>query len=189
MHRKEFGLVEKAATENKDAVGAWVISSSAYDRVSDRITLPALKGSVGKDVICLWQHNPDQPIGKWSNLRMKGDKLVADLILAKTNLGMMIRELLAVDTPLGASIGFRGKGIANDKGGIDFKEISLLETSVVSVPCNPEAMAIAKSFGISPETLVSVTGDEEPSANSGTSPDVLIRAKAAILAANRAIRK
>jgi len=189
MHRKEFHLTEKSTATTHDSVGAWVISSSNYDRVNDRIMLPALKSQVGKDVLCLWQHSPDQPIGRWTNLRMKGDKLVADLILAKTNLGLMIRELLAVQTPLGASIGFRGKAKQNDKGGFDFNEISLMETSIVSVPCNEDAMAIAKSFGISPETLVSVTGDEEPSASSGNSPDALIRAKAAILAANRAIRK
>lgn len=186
MHRKEFNLVDKATPESPDAVGSWVISSTNYDRVNDRITAKALASQVGKDLICLWQHSADQPIGKWTNLRMKGDKLIADLILAKTNLGMMIRELLAISTPLGASVGFRGKGEANTKGGIDFKEISLLETSVVSVPCNPDAMAIAKNFG-----MASVIEDHPKPAHSGSNlqTEAIKRAKAAILAANRAVRK
>lgn len=168
-----------------DSVGAWVISSPNYDRVNDRITLPALKSQIGKDVLCLWQHSPDQPVGRWANLRMKGDKLVADLILAKTNLGMMIRELLAVQTPLGASIGFRGKAKENEKGGLDFSEISLLETSIVSVPCNAEAVQIAKNFG-----LASVIEAPPDAAQSGiTQNETVTRAKQAILLANKELRK
>lgn len=185
MYRKEFNLVEKATPEIPDAVGSWVISSTSYDRVNDRISAKALASQVGKDLICLWQHSADQPIGKWTNLRMKGDKLVADLILAKTNLGMMIRELLSISTPLGASVGFRGKGDINDKGGIDFKEISLLETSVVSVPCNPDAMAIAKKFDLS-----SVIEDGVEPARSGITPnETVTRARQAILRANKELRK
>ena len=168
-----------------DSVGSWVISSSSYDRVNDRILAPALKAQVGKDVLCLWQHLPEQPVGRWANLRMKGDKLVADLVLAKTNLGLMIRALLDVQTPLGASVGFRGKAKQNEKGGMDFTEISLLETSIVSVPCNQDAMQIAKSFGLS-----SVIDGQPDAAQSGITPnETVARARQAILLANKELRK
>jgi HK97 family phage prohead protease len=164
---KEFSLSgQKSTPLSNEAVGAWVISSDSYDRVSDRILAGTLKAQTGREVICLWQHDSNHPIGKWTNLRMMGNKLVADLILAKTAVGDMCRALLEIGTPLGASVGFTGKGKKNAKGGVDFSEISLLETSVVSVPCNAEAMQVAKSFGVSltPETPASSTAgfsDEE----------------------------
>ena len=175
--------VMKAATSEAD--GVWAISSDSTDRVGDVISLPALKSQVGRQpLICLWQHDPSQPVGKWYNFRMKGTQLVADLQLANTNLAAMIKELLAIGTPLGASVGFRGSGEPKEKGYL-FKTIELLETSIVSVPCNPDAMQIAKSFGLSSV----ISGEPEVSAVSGaSSPDHLIRAKAAILAANRTLR-
>jgi len=184
--RLDFSLQEKAAATSADSVGSWVISSDDYDRVNDRITAPALKSLVNQDVICLWQHNPDQPIGVWKNLRMMGNKLAADLTLAETNLGKMIKELLAVGTPLGASVGFRGTGKKNEKNGIDFSQISLLETSIVSIPANAAAMRIAKNFGI---TLQSSEGDSDLVASDRNPEAAIDRAKAAILSANKTIRK
>jgi len=175
--------IEKAASAGFD--GTWAISSDATDRVGDVISSTALKSQAGREVICLWQHDSTQPVGKWTNLRMAGTKLVADLKLADTNLGKMIKALLDVGTPLGASIGFRGQGKPREKGGVLFTAIELLETSIVSVPCNPEAMQIAKSFG-----LASVIESAPDAAQSGNSPNETIqRAKAATLAANRALRK
>jgi HK97 family phage prohead protease len=138
--------IEKSASTEFD--GSWVISSDAVDRVGDVISTTALKKLVGTEIICLWQHNADQPVGKWANLRMNGTKLVADLKLAETNLGKMIKALLDIDTPLGASVGFRGRGKPREKGGILFDAIELLETSIVSVPCNRDALQIAKSFDL-----------------------------------------
>ena len=162
MYTKNFDLVEKATATVADSVGSWVISSSSFDRVNDRIMQPALKSQVGKDILCLWQHDHNQPIGRWTNVRMVGEKLAADLILAKTQVGEMIRALLDVKTPLGSSIGFKGAGKKNEKGGVDFHEISILETSVCSVPCNSEAVQIAKSFGINiqPSSEVDVPDPE-----------------------------
>ena len=187
MHTKEFGLTEKQAPTISESVGSWVISSANYDRVNDRIMTPALKSQTGRDVLCLWQHDTNQPVGKWAQLRMEGDKLVADLVLAKTNLGNMIRALLDVGTPLCASVGFKGKGKNNAKGGVDFSEISLLETSIVSVPCNADAMQIAKSFGY--ENLVSDESKSEAEKMSASAQEVVLKAKAAILSAQKTLRK
>ncbi len=184
MYVKEFSLTEKQAPSIDGSMGSWVLSSSAYDRVNDRVLQPALNKHVGKDIICLWQHSADQPVGRWANVRMKGEKLVGDLILANTNLGQMITALLEVQTPLGASIGFKGAGKKNEKGGIDFFDASIFETSVVSVPCNAEAMQIAKAYGIElPEVQ-----DGNPSVMSDAVALSIDRAKAAVLAANRTIR-
>ncbi len=174
--------IQKAESPEYD--GTWVISSDAVDRAGDVISTKALKSLVGQEVICLWQHDSALPVGKWTNLRMVGTKLAADLKLAETSLSKMIKALLAIDTPLGASVGFRGRGTPREKGGLQFDAIELLETSVVSVPCNPQAMQIAKSFG------VDLSNGHAQNAESGKNHEAIIKiAKAAILRANRTIRK
>ena len=160
----------------------FILSASSADRVGDTIDPAAYKAIRQEKLIALWQHNPDQPVGYWHNIKADGARLVADLKLASTNLAKMIGQLLDDGVPLGASIGFRGKGEPNKKG-IHFKEIELLETSIVSIPCNPAAVRIAKHFGLS-----SVIDETEARAVSGSSCETVARAKAAILAANRAKR-
>lgn len=150
----------------------FVLSSSKPDRVSDTID-PAAYDTVGSKVIALWQHSHDKPIGYWDGIKRVTNKLVGTLNLAGTDLAKMVKELLDADVPLGASIGFRGKGKFNDLGGIHFSTLELLEASVVSVPMHPEAMRIAKSFGMSLDP-----------ATSGRSSIALLRARAAIESAN-----
>lgn len=141
-------VVEKATDAAYDA--RFIMSAATPDRVKDTIDPAAYdKATKANKLIALWQHDSTQPIGFWENLRVEKDALIGDLKVAGTNLGMMIKELLAIGTPLGASIGFRGKGEANKHGGIHFKELELLECSVVSVPAHARAMQIAKSFGVS----------------------------------------
>lgn len=138
--------IEKAAGN----AGTFVLTSPTPDRDLDTITETAIRSAAKKvkRLITLWQHKFDQPIGSWENLRMDGKRLLGDLKLSATNLGQMVRQLLDEDVPLAASIGFMGKGDWNDSGGIDFTEIELLECSVVSVPSNPDAVRIAKCYGI-----------------------------------------
>lgn len=185
MHNKLLPVnIEKAASPEYDA--RFVMSASSPDRVQDTIDPKAYAPNLGKELIALWQHDPDRPMGKWFNLRVEAGKLIGDLKLASTNLGLMIKQLLQDEIPLGASIGFRGKGEANKIGGIHFKEIELMECSVVSIPAHPRAMQIAKSFGVELQS-------SEPGSNSVESdhrPEAVVdRAKAAILSANKTIRK
>ncbi len=177
-------VIEKAASAEYDA--RFIMSASTPDRVKDTIDEKAYEPNLGKSLIGLWQHDPDRPIGRWDNLRVEAGKLIGDLKVASTNLGLMIKQLIADGVPLGASIGFRGKGEPNKVGGIHFKELELFECSVVSIPAHPRAMQIAKSFGVELQSseLDSnlVKSDHQPEA-------VVDRAKAAILSANKTIRK
>jgi HK97 family phage prohead protease len=136
-------------TKSAASDGTFVLSSSSFDRDQDRILPEALKAAVksSPQLMCLWQHKADQPIGVWKSVRMQGEKMIGDLKIASTNLGQMVKTLLDEDVPLAASIGFMGGGDFNDKGGIDFKAIELFECSVVSVPANRDAVRIAKQFG------------------------------------------
>jgi HK97 family phage prohead protease len=173
--------IEKAAASQYDA--SFVMSAITPDRVKDTIELDAYTPNIGKRLVALWQHNSDQPFGVWENLRVKSGRLIGDLKASGTNLGQMVRQLIADDVPLGASIGFRGKGSPNKQGGIHFDEVDLLECSIVSVPAHPRAVQIAKSFGIDlPSTEVN---------SPAMSGDYLVtrkRAALAIIAANRLIK-
>jgi len=138
--------VEKAARAGYDA--RFVLSSSAPDRLKDTIDPAAYKPHLSKRLIALWQHDRDNPIGFWENLSIVAGDLVGDIKFASTAVAQMAKQLIADGVPLGASIGFRGRGVENDIGGLHFAEIDLVETSIVSVPAHPRAVQIAKSFGI-----------------------------------------
>jgi len=175
--------IEKAASSAYDA--SFVMSAATADRVKDTIDPAAYKASIGQRLIALYQHDPDRPIGFWENLRMAGDTLVGDLKVASTNLGQMIKQLIADGVPLGASIGFRGKGEANKIGGFHFKELELMECSVVSIPAHPRAQILAKQFNID---LQSSEVDEYADDSGRTFKDVQSKAQRAVLAANRSLR-
>lgn len=103
--------IEKSAAADFDA--RFIMSASSPDRVKDTISPAAYKALKVSKLIALWQHDPDQPVGFWANIKADGDRLVGDLKLAGTNLGKMIKQLIEDGVPLGASIGFRGKGEPN----------------------------------------------------------------------------
>jgi HK97 family phage prohead protease len=174
--------IEKSDSGEYDA--RFVMSAATPDRVRDTIEPSAYKQVVSKvkRLIALWQHDSDKPIGTWEKLAAEGDKLTGYIKFASTNLASMVKQLIADDVPLSASIGFRGKAEPNEHGGLHFKSIELLECSIVSVPAHPRATQIAKSFGLS-----SVIEDAPGAAQSGTT-ETIQRAKAATLAANRALR-
>lgn len=162
------------------------MSSTAMDRDRDTIDPKAYKANIGKKLIALWQHKSDQPIGFWENLKLQGPDLIGDLKVASTNLGMMIKQLLAEDVPLGASIGFRGNGVPNNNGGIHFTELDLMECSVVSVPANERAIQIAKNFGVDFSSF-----EEDTSAESGlaAAPAAIVNARKTIARVNLVRRK
>lgn len=183
MELKQLAVtIEKAASSEFDA--RFVMSATSPDRVKDTIEESAYAPNLNKKLIALWQHDHTQPMGYWENLRVEAGKLIGDLKVASTNLGLMVKQLIADGVPLGASIGFQGRGEPNKQGGIHFKEVSLMECSVVSVPAHPRAMQIAKSFGIDLPA-----GEIDPTGQVAKNPQESInRAKAAILKAKRTAR-
>jgi HK97 family phage prohead protease len=126
----------------------FVMSSAAPDRVKDTIEPSAYDRFIGQKLIALWQHDADRPIGFWNIIRNEAGKLVGGLKFATTPLAQMARTLIEDGVPLGASIGFRGKGTPREKGGIHYSSIDIMECSIVSVPCHPHAIQIAKQYGI-----------------------------------------
>jgi HK97 family phage prohead protease len=187
MTTKHFPvLIEKSTTEGYDA--KFVMSAATPDRVADTIAPKAYEANVGKKIIALWQHDPDKPMGYWENVKMTGDKLVGDLKISSTNLGLMIKQLIADDVPLGASIGFRGAGTQNKNGGVHFTKVDIFETSVVSIPAHPRAMQIAKSFGMEEFVTPLSSGIDESAASGHNLDEILQKSRSATLAANKTLR-
>jgi HK97 family phage prohead protease len=183
MLRTKQALVEKAASAEFDA--RFIMSAGTPDRVKDTIEFSAYDAATKIDkLIALFNHDADKPVGYWTNLKREADTLTGHIKFASTNLGRMLKQLIDDGVPMGASIGFRGKGTQNKAGGIHFSEIELLETSIVSTPAHPRAMQLAKQFGID----LSVVDPEAPRVVSDAAVFSIDRAKAAVLAANRTIR-
>jgi len=189
--KRDFQVeITKSADSSYD--GTFIMSASSPDRTHDTIDVKAYQPNLGKKLIALWQHKQDQPVGFFDNLRIEGDALVGDLKVASTNLGKMIKQLIQDSCPLGASIGFRGQGERRKSGqGIHFKQIELLECSVVSVPAHPRAQLLAKSLGLEEfiDTVESNDDVEDMTASGRCMDETVRKAKAAILAAQKSIRK
>ena len=140
--------IERGAAEGYDATGT--LSGRSPDRVNDDMEKGVYAPAIAKGRIpALFAHDHEKIIGVWENLREVGDTLVGDLRLAKTRLGEYVKALIEANVPLSNSIGFRGKGKANSKGGVTFSSIDIYEASVCAVGAHPQALMIAKSFGVS----------------------------------------
>jgi phage head maturation protease len=96
-------------------------------------------------------------VGTWKNVRVDSGKLVGDLTLATTNLARMAKQLLDDGVLKAVSVGFRiidweSRDPENDPDGWKgwvIKKAELLETSLVSVPAQPQALLVSKKFGLS----------------------------------------
>lgn len=168
--------VTKADASEFDA--RFVMSAATLDRVNDTIDPAAYDKAAAKHekLIALFNHHPDKIAGFWTDLKRKGDTLTGYIRFASTSLGQMLKTLVDDGVPLGASIGFRGNGEPNKQGGIHFKDIDLMETSIVSVPAHPRAVQIAKSFGINL--------DVDVQAKSRRSDNAITHARRALAKAN-----
>lgn len=138
------------------------------DRVGDIVLPGAFKASLAdwkrrkKAVPMLWNHDPDDPIGIWSDvvedekgLRVKGE-LVLDVPRAAQT-----RALLAKGVIGGLSIGFRTLDYEIDRatGARRLKKVELWEISPVTFPALPEAQVTGvKNFN--PRELEDALRDE-----------------------------
>ena len=121
--------------------------------------------------IGLFNHKVDEPIGIWKNIRVEGRALRGRLVLAPEGTSPRIdeiRKLVGAGILKSVSVGFRpleSKPRPESKsGGIRYTKCELMECSLVSVPANPNALAVAKTMKISDTTMREVfkqqpTGD------------------------------
>jgi HK97 family phage prohead protease len=138
----------------------YVLSDETPDRMDDVIMSDGwVLDNFKKNPIALFGHSSTFPIGKWSNLRVEDKQLKGKLELAPKGTSARIdeiRSLVDADVLRAVSVGFRpleSRPREESKWGSFFTKSELVETSLVAVPANPNALAVAKSLNISPSTL------------------------------------
>ncbi len=161
-------LIRKASPGGGDGM-EFVLSDATVDRYGDSIVANGWDlASFERNPIALFGHSHDYPIGRWSDLRVEGGKLIGRLNLAARGTSARIDELIGlVEQGIlrAVSVGFMPKKAEPiDPGkpyaGQRYLEQELLETSLVSVPANPAALAVAKSMQVSEEIMSLAFGEQ-----------------------------
>jgi HK97 family phage prohead protease/HK97 family phage major capsid protein len=144
---KADGLEYVMSDETPDRMGD-VIMADGWDLTDFRKHSPAL-----------FNHRSDFVIGRWTNVRTENKQLRGTLELARRGTSDRINEVISlVEQGLlrAVSVGFQPREfepLDKEKSGYRYTKQKLVETSLVSVPANPNALAIAKSLKISPVTI------------------------------------
>jgi HK97 family phage prohead protease/HK97 family phage major capsid protein len=163
-----MAVVRKTAAGKVDGSLGYVLSDATVDRYGDVIE-PAgwMLDQFRQNPIALFNHSAMQPIGKWKNIRVDDERLMADFEPAAKGTSRRTDEILSlVEQGIlkATSVGFLG--IESEPldpkrpgRGTRYTRQELLETSIVSVPANPAALQIAKSLNISDDTMTLVFGE------------------------------
>jgi HK97 family phage prohead protease len=101
----------------------------------------------GRRIKMLWQHDPNQPIGIWDEVREDAKGLwVKGRLLPEVEKGREAAALLAAGAIDGLSIGYRTvKAERDGKGLRHLQELELWEVSLVTFPMLSEARVGSKS--------------------------------------------
>jgi HK97 family phage prohead protease/HK97 family phage major capsid protein len=146
---------------------SFVLSDETVDRMGEVITATGWNlDDFKRNPIALFNHRSDFPIGRWHDLAIKDGKLKGRLELAPARTSPRIdeiRKLVEAGILRAVSVGFQAskKEPIDEKadtffGPFRYLKQELVECSLVSVPANPNALALAKSLQISPETMGAV---------------------------------
>ena len=137
----------------------FILSDATPDRMGDVIEADGWDlEDFKKNPVALFNHHSDFPIGNWANLRVLDGKLRGHLQLAKEGTSERINEIRSLveqGVLRAVSVGFlpvKSEPLTKDGGGYRFLKSRLVETSLVSVPANPNALAVARSLNISAST-------------------------------------
>lgn len=170
-----MSIIRKVETAEVSDDLTFVLSDATVDRYGDVIEAEGWDLRWFKrNPIALFGHSGDFPIGTWEDVRVEGGKLIGKLKLAAEGTSPRIDELrrLVQQKVLKAvSVGFKPveSEPMGQRGGVRYLKQELLETSLVSVPANPAALAVAKSLHVSSETIRMAFG-EQATEHRATSP-------------------
>jgi HK97 family phage prohead protease len=116
-----------------------------------------------KNPIVLFNHSSNVPVGYSPKTVVEGKQLLAHVKLADEGTSEFIDtlyKLMKQRIVRAMSVGFQATADVNimrDKDGnflgLEFNGQELLENSIVSVPANPNALSLAKSWGVRDSTL------------------------------------
>lgn len=156
MHK----MTAKDLTNNSTGL-EFILSDETPDRYGDIIIADGWKlTNFKKNPIALFGHQTNFPIGTWKTLRVEGKALKGFLELAPEGTSVRIdelRRLVKAGILKAVSVGFKPLKYEpmdpeDPWKGVKYLENELVETSLVSIPANPNALAVAKGLDISEET-------------------------------------
>jgi HK97 family phage prohead protease len=156
-------LVRKTIAAKADGLD-FVLSDETPDRMGEIIAAAGWQlENFKKNPIALFGHRSDFPIGKWKELHVEKGALRGNLELAPAGTSARIdelRNLIEAGILKAVSVGFQPleKQPMDEKadrffGPFKYLKQELVECSLVSVPANPNALAVAKSLKVSDDTL------------------------------------
>ena len=142
----KFARADLSAVEADGTFSGYASLFGKADLGRDMVMPGAFRASLEKrgagGVRLLWQHDPNEPIGVWLDLREDGRGLAAKgRIFAEVARGREVLALMRAGAVDGLSIGYRTvKGRTDQKTGVrQLLEVDLFEISVVTFPMLPEA--------------------------------------------------
>jgi HK97 family phage major capsid protein/HK97 family phage prohead protease len=158
-------VVKYIAKQSAEDPFEFILSDETPDRYGDIIKAAGwVLANFKANPIALFGHDNSFPIGVWEQVRVVGSELRAKLVPALKGTSQRIDEIISLVEQRvlkAASVGFKPlvapESRPGNKGFI-FTRQELLETSIVTVPANPAALAVAKQLHISDETLTEVFG-------------------------------
>jgi phage head maturation protease len=136
----------------------FILSDNSVDRVGDVIEHSGWDlRQFSRNPVCLFGHNSSFIVGKWHDTKVVGNELRGKLELAPRGTSDRIdeiRRLVEADILRSVSVGFRvlASEPMKDGTGTRFLAQELVEASLVAIPCNTNALAVAKSLRISDAT-------------------------------------
>lgn len=164
-------LVKYIARQSAEDPFEFILSDETKDRYGDIIEAKGWQlANFKANPIALFGHDNSFPIGTWEKVRIIGQELRARLIPALKGTSQRIDEIISLVEQRvlkAASVGFKPLALEPmEDGGYRFTKQELLETSIVSVPANPAALAVAKQLHISAATIEEVFGEPARKINS-----------------------
>ena len=158
LEHKFMALGDTVSTDNGIEISGYASLFGKTDQGGDVVETGAYAKSLarlaqkGNRVKMLWQHDPQQPIGVWDEVREdKAGLWVKGRILRDVEKGREAAALIEAGAIDGLSIGYRTvRATKNDKGGRLLSELELWEVSLVTFPMLPEARLVAEAKGDDP---------------------------------------
>jgi HK97 family phage prohead protease len=148
MDTKRFNVAaEIKAIDDSGVIEGYGSVFGNLDSYSDIVAPGAFAKSLeeakasGRMPALLWQHNPDEPIGVWTEMREDDRGLFVKGKLAETQRGKEARELIKLGALTGLSIGYTTRTYQVDRENDSrvLTDVQLWEVSPVTFPANSEA--------------------------------------------------
>jgi HK97 family phage prohead protease len=148
METKRFNVAaEIKAVDDSGIIEGYGSVFGNLDSYSDIVAPGAFAKSLeeakasGRMPAMLWQHNPEEPIGVWTEMREDDRGLFVKGKLAETQRGKEARELIKLGALTGLSIGYTTRTYQVDRENDSrvLTDVQLWEVSPVTFPANSEA--------------------------------------------------